>query len=66
MENDEYITVEPNKYTLVTPPKHSDWRCEVIGGPMGIVFVPSEGNEPNWFHRKMQELCFGFKWRRNR
>jgi hypothetical protein len=21
-----------------------------------------EGNEPNWFHRKMQELCFGFKW----
>lgn len=21
-----------------------------------------EGKEPNWFHRKMQELCFGVKW----
>jgi len=21
-----------------------------------------KGKEPNWFHRKMQTLCFGFKW----
>ena len=24
-----------------------------------------EGSEPNWFHRKMQELCFGIKWIKN-
>jgi hypothetical protein len=21
-----------------------------------------EGQEPNWFHRKMQSFWFGFKW----
>lgn len=29
-----------------------------------IVFQPVKGQEPNWFHRKMQELCFGFQWRK--
>jgi len=30
----------------------------------GIRYNPGEGGEPNWFHRKMQELIFGFKWRK--
>lgn len=39
-----------------------------------IVFPKSEetmtiqvpkGCTPNWFHRKMQELIFGVKWRKN-
>jgi len=47
-------------------PKRSDWQCTLIGGPNGAVYNPSEGNEPNWFHRKMQELCFGFKWRKRK
>lgn len=50
--------------TVSLPPKASNWQCQVIGGPMGIVFTPAEGSEPNWFHRKMQELCFGFKWKK--
>jgi hypothetical protein len=29
-----------------------------------IVYQPIKGQEPNWFHRKMQELCFGFQWRK--
>ncbi len=61
----EYIVQNVDSYiTLSNMPKRSDWQCEVIGGPMGLVFVPTKGNEPNWFHRKMQELCFGFKWRK--
>ena len=44
----------------IAPPK-SPWQCQ-LGGPMGIVFVPNLGNEPRWFHRKMQELFFGVKW----
>ena len=52
-------------------PKRSDWQCYLFGdadhpGPGSVVLVPVEGNEPNWFHRKMQELCFGFKWRKSK
>lgn len=39
-------------------PEPSDWK--MIHGD--ITYVPTKGNEPNWFHRKMQELAFGFKW----
>lgn len=47
-------------------PKASKWQCTFISGPNGPVYNPSEGNEPNWFHRKMQELFFGFKWRKSK
>ena len=30
----------------------------------GIVYYPNDENVPNWFHRKMQQLCFGFQWRK--
>ena len=60
--NTSYLTVD-------SMPKRSDWHCYLFGdadrpGPGSVVLVPVEGNEPNWFHRKMQELCFGFKWRK--
>lgn len=61
---DEIMHVSPSsiEYTLDRPePRSTKWRCE-WGGPMGIVFVPAAGREPNWFHRKMQELAFGVKW----
>lgn len=57
--NTSYLTVD-------SMPKASKWQCTLIGGPNGAVYNPSEGNEPNWFHRKMQELCFGFKWRKRK
>lgn len=52
-------------------PKRSDWHCYLFGdadrpGPGSVVFIPTEGNEPNWFHRKMQELCFGIQWRKKK
>jgi hypothetical protein len=37
------------------------WQCRLVSN---VVWQIEEGKEPNWFHRKMQELCFGFKWER--
>jgi hypothetical protein len=42
----------------VKNPKYK-WKCQILKNSWWMV---EEGNEPNWFHRKMQELCFGFKW----
>lgn len=63
MQSDDY-TVDSKLTTTIKMPEYSDWRCELFGGPFGIVWAPVKGNEPNWFHRKMQELCFGVKWRK--
>lgn len=38
----------------------SDWQMR----HGGVIYRPFKGDEPNWFHRKMQQLCFGFKWER--
>ena len=57
--NTSYLTVD-------SMPKPSDWQCRLIDGPNGVTYTPTKGNEPNWFHRKMQELCFGFKWRKKK
>ena len=64
-EDFSHYVIEKSKIkTLGKPPERSDWECQIFGGPMGLTFVPTKGNEPNWFHREMQELCFGFKWRK--
>jgi len=62
----DYIADANSEYfiTLSSMSKPSDWQCTLIGGPNGAVYNPSEGNEPNWFHRKMQELILGFKWKK--
>ena len=55
---------------MTAPPEKSEWKVWLMGdnkekGPYGaIVYHPNKGQEPNWFHRKMQELCFGFQWRK--
>lgn len=46
----EYVTISKPKYT---------WRCHLLTNTYWNV---EEGKEPNWFHRKMQQLCFGIKW----
>ncbi len=61
---EDYPNSTPTGFYRITPPKLSQWHCELLGGPHGVVFTPSEGREPNRFHRWMQELCFGFKWRK--
>ena len=55
-------------YTINIPEK-SEWTCWLMGDNGksqhgAIVYNPVKGQEPNWFHRKMQELCFGFQWRK--
>jgi len=60
----------PEHIKLTAPPEKSEWRVWLMGdhkekGPYGaIIYHPAKGQEPNWFHRKMQELCFGFQWRK--
>lgn len=49
-----------NLYTLRFP-KRSKWTMSAAN----VYYTPDEGKEPNWFHRKMQELILGFKWRKN-
>ena len=44
--------------TGLKPPKYG-WKCRLVHNTWWMV---EEGREPNWFHRKMQELCFGVKW----
>ena len=62
-----YYVIEESKIkSLDKPPVASDWQCHLIDGPNGLILTPTKGNEPNWFHRKMQELCFGFKWRKKK
>lgn len=39
------------------------WGCHVAPG---VVWHVEEGQQPNWFWRKMQFLCFGFRWERLR
>lgn len=46
---------------LISGPKSSNWSCYMAD----IIWTPAEGKEPNWFHRLMQELILGFKWRKN-
>lgn len=63
--NPKDYTVGPEQastYTIKTP-EYSDWQCDVFGDHF-FVFIPKKGNHPNWFNRKMQEWCFGVKWRK--
>jgi hypothetical protein len=68
---------DPSKYTVDTSivskytikqTEPSNWQCFLLGDRKtfegSVVWRPVKGSEPNWFHRKMQELCFGFKWRK--
>jgi len=47
--------------TIILQPKYSDWKVEMFPG---TTVSSLEGHIPNWFQRKMQELVFGFKWRK--
>jgi hypothetical protein len=47
---------------LIFTPEKSEWTMRVSN----ITYTPDKGKEPNWFHRKMQELILGFKWRKSK
>lgn len=44
--------------TGIKQPKYT-WRCQLHPGTYWMV---EDHRVPNWFHRKMQEFCFGIKW----
>ena len=46
-------------FTMVKPPEYSCWQIELVKGTYWHVI---KGGEKCWFHRKMQEWCFGIKW----
>ena len=62
--NKYYVSDSNTIYNVNMMPKQSDWQCHLFGSERGLVYTPLEGKEPNWFHRKMQELILGFKWRK--
>lgn len=44
-------------------PELSNWECHLFGSSgNGITWRPLKGEEPNWFWRKLQFLCFGNRW----
>jgi hypothetical protein len=40
----------------------SEWKCDAFGLDDGVRIYVSEGKQPCWFHRKMQQIFFGNKW----
>jgi hypothetical protein len=55
-----YITnAATQPYSFYVPPKYSGFYR--IGGNYGLSI--SIVKKPNWFHRKMMALCFGWEWR---
>jgi len=52
--------------TNITFPKRSEWYCQLFGSNNDFTYRPLVGKEPNWFWRKMQYLCFGHRWVKER
>lgn len=55
------------EYATIKQPERSDWVCYLQGHPNGpvqgtITWRPLKHNTPNWFHRLMMRLFFGFIW----
>ena len=46
------------KQTIKTPKYVGGYR---LGGKNGIQFNFTH-HKPNWFHRTMMKLCFGWEW----
>ena len=57
--------MQVHKIEMLESPESSDWECELFGtGPEGLILIPSKGDEPNFFWRFMQYICFGNKWKK--
>jgi hypothetical protein len=49
----------------IAPERDPDWQCYLFGnkpGGIGIVYVPTKGQVPNWFVRWMMKVCLGCTW----
>lgn len=58
----------PKDFVQFNFPKPNGWVCYLYGyGTQRHTSysLMDDQKAPCWFHRKMQELCFGIKWRYN-
>lgn len=65
----DFLIGEGTTIKIQPMPGPSEWQCYLSGKPGDMwctVYRPNKGQEPNWFHRKMQELAFGIKWRKTK
>ena len=54
-----------NDFMYIKTPEQSEWKCYMFGNTpdgMCMVYIPSKGNEPNWFVRWMMKICFACTW----
>lgn len=58
--NDEDTLYIPGIDFIIKSPKFSEWKVEMFPGT--VLSPLDNGNIPNWFQRKMQQLVFGFRW----
>lgn len=47
--------------TVLEIERGSDWEAHLLDK---LIFRPHENCQPNWFHRKMQYLILGIKWKK--
>jgi len=65
-KTDFVVTNDTGAFASTIIPEYSDWQCELFGsGHSGTTYRPHKGQEPCWFWRQMQYLCFGCKWKEN-
>lgn len=57
---DKYGVVYAPGLTIPSPPDYSEYEVQFFHW----TYCPEKKNLPNWFHRKMQEIFFGMKWRK--
>lgn len=58
----EDITSSSIVYTKFRLPERSEWECRF----MDFTYIPTKESEPNRFHRFMQMVLLGVKWRKRK
>ena len=58
MDYDKLSYKPEPQWSVIKPPVYK-WKCQLHPGTYWMV---EDHRVPNWFHRKMQQLCFGIVW----
>jgi hypothetical protein len=49
----------------ITQTQDPNWKCYLFGNKpseYGMIYIPAEGQVPNWFVRWMMKVCLGCTW----
>ena len=58
------MTEQTLKFRITSPPD-PEWKCYLFGNTPsghGMVYIPAQGQIPNWFVRWMMKVCLGCTW----